>query len=87
MSATLHETPVDLDEILYQSVVDEEFRTQLIADPSLLGLGGQSFALPTPVEPQDTAGLDLTAGDYYITMCVSTCSRGPFTIACDGTTK
>lgn len=87
MSAILRETPVDLDEILYQSVVDDEFRTQLLTDPSLLGLGDQSFTLPAPVEPQDTAGLDLAAGEFYIAMCGSTCSAGPVTIVCDGNTK
>jgi Family of unknown function (DUF5973) len=87
MSASLSETHVDLDEILYQSVVDEAFRTQLLADPSLLGLGAQSVTLPAPVESQNTAALDLTSGASYITMCASTCSGGPFTIVCDGTTK
>lgn len=86
MSDILHETHVDLDEILYQSVVDEEFRAQLLADPSLLGLGERSFALPAAVEPQDSAGLDLAAGDYYITMCATTCSVGK-TFICDGGTK
>jgi hypothetical protein len=87
MSATLPETRVDLDEIHYQSVVDEEFRAQLLADPSLLGLDERSFALPAAVEPQDKAGLDLASGDYYITMCASTCTVGPITAICDGTTK
>ncbi|MGH3900438.1 MAG: cinnamycin family lantibiotic [Pseudonocardiaceae bacterium] len=87
MSATLRETSVDLDEILYQSVVDAEFRAQLLTDPRLLGLDEQSFTLPTPIEPQDTAGLDLASGDYYITMCASTCTVGPITAICDGTTK
>lgn len=86
MSAILRETPVDLDEILYQSVVDEEFRSQLLADPSLMGLGDRSVTLPAPIEPQDTAGLDLAVEDYYISMCMSTCSSG-FTFICDGTTK
>ncbi|HKR51036.1 MAG TPA: cinnamycin family lantibiotic [Pseudonocardiaceae bacterium] len=87
MPAILRETATDLDEILYQSVVDAEFRAQLLTDPSVLGLAEQSFALPTPVEPQDTAGLDLASGDYYLTMCATSCSAGPFTVVCDGRSK
>ena len=87
MSATLPEMRIDLDDVCYQSVVDDEFRAQLLADPSLLGLDGLNITVPAPVEPQDSTGLDLVAGDYYITMCSSTCSQGPFTLVCDGTTK
>lgn len=87
MSTTLAEKTVDLDEILYQSVVDEEFRAQLLADPSIFGLGGFDVALPAPVEPQDQTLLDLASGSQYIVACRSTCSSGPFTIVCDGTTK
>ena len=87
MSATLSATPIDLDDVRYRSVVDDEFRAQLLADPSLLGLGGLSVELPAPVEAQDSTGLDLVSGDYYITMCTSTCSQGPVTLICDGTTK
>lgn len=87
MSASLSATSIDLDDIRYHSVVDDEFRAQLLADPSLLGLEGLSVELPAPVEPQDSTGLDLVSGDYYITMCASTCSQGPFTIYCDGGTK
>jgi hypothetical protein len=87
MSATLSEMHADLDDVRYQSVVDDEFRTQLLADPSLLGLDGLSLTLPAPVESPDSTGLDLVSGDYYITMCASTCTVGPITAICDGTTK
>lgn len=87
MSATVLENPTILDDLLYQSVVDEEFRAEFLADPSLLGLGELSFPLPSPVEPQDRALLDLASGANFITMCASTCSAGPLTIVCDGTTK
>ncbi len=86
-SATLTEIPADLDEILYQSVVDEEFRAQLLADPGLFGLAELSFALPDPVEPQDPALLDLASGVDFVAQCRSTCSAGPLTVICDGTTK
>ena len=87
ISATLCETPVDLDDLFYQSVVDEEFRAQLLADPGLFGLGEPSLLLPNPVEPQDEALLDLASGADFVAQCNSTCSSGPFTVVCDGTTK
>ena len=87
ISATLCEMPVDLDDLFYQSVVDEEFRAQLLADPGLFGLGDLSLLLPAPVEPQDEALLDLASGADFVAQCNSTCSSGPFTVVCDGTTK
>jgi len=78
---------VELDDVLYQSVVDEEFRALLLADPSSFGLGEPSFGYPTAVEPQDQGLLDLASGAQFSSMCRSTCSTGPFTIVCDGTTK
>lgn len=83
MPAIQSETRIDLDEILYQSVVDDEFRAQLVADPSLLGLGEQSFTLPDPIEPLNSIGLDLATGDYYNSQFKGSCSTG-FTILCDG---
>ena len=87
ISATLCEMPIDLDDMFYQSVVDEEFRAQLLADPGLFGLGEPSLLLPTPVEPQDEALLDLASGADFVAQCSSTCSAGPFTVVCDGSTK
>jgi hypothetical protein len=87
MSATLSEMPIDFDGLLYQSAVDEEFRAQLLADPGFFGLGEFRFALPVAVEPQDQALLDLASGSNFVAQCRSTCSSGPFTIVCDGTTK
>ncbi|MGH3973639.1 MAG: hypothetical protein ACRDS9_09965 [Pseudonocardiaceae bacterium] len=43
MSAIQSAPRIDVDEILYQSVGDDEFRAQLVTDPSLLGLGEQSL--------------------------------------------
>ena len=87
ISATLCETPIDLDDLFYQSVVDQEFRAQLLADPGPFGLGEPSLLLPNPVEPQDEALLDLASGADFVAQCNSTCSSGPFTVVCDGTTK
>ncbi|MGH2732824.1 MAG: cinnamycin family lantibiotic [Actinomycetota bacterium] len=88
MSAILSEMPIDLDELFYQSVVDEEFRAQLLADPTVFGLDDAlTFALPAPVESQDPTLLELASRVDFIVGCASTCSFGPYTVVCDGTTK
>ncbi|MCA1697546.1 MAG: cinnamycin family lantibiotic [Actinobacteria bacterium] len=69
-----------------QSVVDEEFRALLVADPGLFNLSEPPFGLPTPVEPQDRTLLDLASGEQFSAMCITSCSSG-FTFVCDGTTK
>jgi hypothetical protein len=76
-----------LDDVLYQSVVDDEFREQLVADPASFGFAGAPPALPDAIEAQDRTGLDLVSGTQYTAQCKSTCSQGPLTIICDGTTK
>jgi len=87
VSATVLDRNVDLEDVLYQSVVDEEFRAQVLADPSAFGVSTSSFVLPTAVEPQDRAMLDLASGSQFMAQCGTSCSWGPFTIVCDGTTK
>jgi hypothetical protein len=87
VSATVMDHPVDLDDALYQSVIDEEFRAQFLADPDGFGFSARSFGLPEAVEPQDRALLDLASGSQFMARCGTSCSWGPFTIVCDGTTK
>jgi len=87
MAATPCEMPVDLDDLFYQSVVDEEFRVLVLSDPGLFGLTEPSLLLPVAVEPQDESLLDLASGASFVAQCGSTCSKGPFTIICDGNTK
>jgi hypothetical protein len=89
MLATLPEASLDaeLEQLLYRSVVDEEFRAELLGNPHNFGVH-HGLSLPDPVEPQDQALLDvasIAAMDVYA--CASTCSFGPFTVVCDGTTK
>ncbi|HEV7757062.1 MAG TPA: cinnamycin family lantibiotic [Mycobacteriales bacterium] len=74
--------------ILRQSVVDDEFRTALLDNPAAFGVSAD--ALPTPVEQPDQESLDFwTEGiaTFEIYACVQSCSFGPFTIVCDGSTK
>lgn len=75
-----------LDEVLIQSVVDEEFRALVLADPGAFALSEPSFGFPSPVESQDRTLLDLASGAQFSAMCATTCSSG-VTFICDGTTK
>ena len=87
MSSTLMDNRPELDEALYQSVVDEGFRALVAADPGSFGLGERGASLPAAVEPQDLGLLDLASGIQFTAQCRSTCTQGPVTIICDGTTK
>lgn len=73
---------------LQQAVVDSEFRRELEANPSAFGIAVD--ALPAAVEQPDQESLDfwtegVTATEIYA--CVTSCSFGPITAICDGTTK
>jgi lantibiotic duramycin-like protein len=93
VSATLTATrsatsPADIsDDVLLQSVVDDEFRELLLADPAALGLAAAPSQLPEPVATPERTLLDLVSGVEFTAQCRSTCSSGPLTIICDGTTK
>ena len=86
MVATLSERSLDLDELLYLSVVDEEFRALVLADPEAFGIGAE-MVLPESVESQDRALLELGMSALDVYACASPGSSGPFTIVCDGGTK
>ena len=77
---TLDDTCADLEQMLYQSVVDAEFRADLPA--SAAGL-----TWPQAVEPQERALLDVALAGVDAYQCSTTCSSGPFTLVCDGSTK
>lgn len=72
-----------VDEAMLLSVVDEEFRALVAASPDAFGL----TSLPVAVEPPERGLWEYSAGSQYIAQCASTCSKGPFTVLCDGTTK
>jgi len=70
-----------LEQTLYRSVVDEEFRALLAASPGLFGLGGAGC--PEAVEferHQGLAGAAMT--DLDVQACKNTCSWG-ITMICD----
>ena len=74
MTATLEET-------LYRSVVDEDFRTLLVANPDLFGLTG--LDCPEAVEAEVQEGFAITAmRDVDVQACNNSCSWG-VTFLCD----
>lgn len=70
------------EDSLLLAVVDAEFRT-LMTDSGVF----TDAMLPAAVEPQEQGVLDLSAGSAFAAQCRSTCSSGPLTFVCDGTTK
>ncbi|HEU5159745.1 MAG TPA: cinnamycin family lantibiotic [Streptosporangiaceae bacterium] len=74
--------------VLQQAAVDEEFRAELLTNPDAYGVS--TDRLPATVEQPDQEALDfwtegVAAMEIYA--CATSCSWGPFTIVCDGTTK
>lgn len=74
--------------MLRRAAADSEFRERLLSDPESFGVSADT--IPASVEQQDAESLEfwtegVAAMDVYA--CASTCSFGPFTIVCDGTTK
>jgi Family of unknown function (DUF5973) len=74
--------------VLRHAAADAEFREELLSDPASFGVSAD--AVPEAVERQDEESLGywtegVAASDIYA--CSATCSAGPFTIVCDGTTK
>jgi hypothetical protein len=78
-------SPSDLEQMLYQSVVDDEFRAEL-PTPAVFGLS-PDFSWPDPVEAQEQSTLDVALAGVDAYRCSTTCSSGPFTLVCDGSTK
>lgn len=79
---------VSTSTVLYQAVVDSEFRAMVLANPDVFGITAD--ALPEPVEQPDQESLDfwtegVAAMEIYA--CVTSCSFGPVTKLCDGSTK
>lgn len=70
------------EDTLLLAVVNAEFRT-LLTESGIVS----DTLLPAPIEPQEQSLLDRPAGSVFAAQCKSTCSEGPFTFVCDGTTK
>jgi hypothetical protein len=91
MSTTLQTSSVEyLEQLLQMAAVDAEFSNELRNHPEVFGINAD-IELPNSVEKQDqsfVALLNDALGQIDImAQCQSTCSGGPLTIVCDGTTK
>ncbi|MFW5418157.1 cinnamycin family lantibiotic [Nocardiopsis sp. CNT-189] len=74
--------------ILRQAAADAEFRRILLADPSAFGIPADS--VPASVEQPDAASLEFWTrgqGAMETVACRTSCSWGPITAVCDGSTK
>jgi hypothetical protein len=94
MSTTLQAKPsVEYLEQLFQmAAIDAEFSNELQNHPEMFGINADMmFSVPASVEKQDESFVELlndALGQLDIMAgCASTCSAGPLTIVCDGTTK
>ena len=91
MITTLSKSSIIPETMLYQAVVDHEFRAEIADNTSNVpGMDLNTFLLPDAVERQEQESLKiwsegLAAVDVY--NCTSSCSYGQITIICDGTTK
>lgn len=75
---------------LQQAVVDGDFRDELVRDPEAFGVSSEALAQLVSVAAPDQDLFDfwaegVTATELYA--CATTCSSGPLTIVCDGSTK
>jgi hypothetical protein len=78
------------EQVLYQATVDDKFRTALVDAPTIFGQDNETLLLPDSVEQQDQASLKFwteAMESVEVYACQSTCTSGPITIICDGTTK
>jgi Family of unknown function (DUF5973) len=76
----------DCAQLLYQVAADGEFRAELEKNPDFFGQDGTNVVLPDSVERLDQTSLKLWSEGLAAMKCVSTCTFGPITIVCDGTT-
>ncbi|MEG4293826.1 cinnamycin family lantibiotic [Microcoleus sp. C2C3] len=83
---TVENSVVDtLEQLLQRSVIDIEFRTELLNNPEAFGLlvETENLVLPKPVAPQDMLFMELVNEAADFAACSSTCISG-FTLKCDG---
>ena len=74
-----------LEQLLQRSVIDIEFRTELLNNPEAFGLrvDTENLVLPKQVAPQDMLFIELVNEAADFGACSNTCISG-YTIRCDG---
>lgn len=93
MSTTLQASSTEyLEQLLQMAAIDSEFSNEFQNHPEVFGINADiEFSLPASVQKQDESFVELlndALGQLDImAQCASTCSGGPLTIVCDGTTK
>jgi hypothetical protein len=93
MSTTLQSPSTEyLEQLLQMAAIDSEFSNEFQNHPEVFGINADTeFSLPASVQKQDESFVELlndALGQLDImAQCASTCSGGPLTIVCDGTTK
>ena len=79
-----------LEQLFQRSVIDLEFRRELLDNPEAFGIPAdiKHLVLPTPVAKQDMSFVELVGDDTTFIApqaCINTCISG-YTIRCDGST-
>ncbi len=93
MSTNTVEKPSNkyLEELLQRAVVDSALRDELVTNPESFGIPSDTkLVLPTAVATQEESSIELNedvAGELgIVTACRTSCTQGPYTIVCDGST-
>jgi hypothetical protein len=73
--------PPEVENWLYDTVVDQDLRSTILDEPARYGVDAGS--LPEAVEAHDPAGLELSDPAMETFLLASTCSWGPGTFVCD----
>jgi hypothetical protein len=83
---TVENSVVDtLEQLLQRSVIDHEFRTELLNNPEAFGIlvDTENLVLPKSVAPQDMLFMELVNEAADFGACSNTCIS-TYTIKCDG---
>jgi len=83
---------ISADRLLLRTVTDSDFRNSFLDNPENFGFTADIEGLPMPVTKQDLSFVEWvndasSLSALEVSACRSTCTRGPLTIICDGTTK
>jgi hypothetical protein len=85
---TVENSVVDtLEQLLQRSVIDHEFRSELLNNPEAFGIqvDPENLVLPKSVAQQDMLFIELVNEAMEIVACKNTCVSG-YTYLCDGST-
>ena len=86
---TVENSVVDtLEQLFQRSVIDHEFRSELLKNPEAFGIqvDPENLVLPKSVAQQDMFFIEWVKEAEVHAQCKTTCISG-WTIRCDGTTN